>query len=132
MNRCKPLPSFGNSDHNIVLLDTSIRGRRPKPARRKIYLWKSADINGIQEKLTHFAADFKDSPFVSVNSMLDSFNDQIHKTMERRAPSKMTLARHTHRWMNGRIRRLIRQKQRAHRKARTTCIKRDMDIYKRL
>ena len=39
MERCKPLPSIGNSDHVIVLLDTSIQVRRPKPPRRKIYLW---------------------------------------------------------------------------------------------
>ena len=132
MERCKPLPSIGNSNHDIVLLDTSIQVRRPKPPRRRIYLWKSADINGIQEDLTHFAADFKDRPFDSVNSMWDSFKEQIHKSMDRRVPSKMTLARHTHPWMNGRIRRLIRRKQRAHKKARTTGIKRDMDRYRRL
>lgn len=34
--------------------------------------------------------------------------------------------------MNGRIRRLIRQRHRAHRKARSTGIKRNMDRYKRL
>ena len=126
------LPYIGNSDHDIVLLDTSIQVRRPKPPRRKIYLWKSADINGIQEDLTHFAAHFIDRPFDSVNSMWDSFKEQIHKSMERRVPSKMTLARHTHLRMNGRIRRLIRRKQRAHKKARTTGIKRDMDRYRRL
>ena len=28
--RCKPMPSIGNSDHDIVLLDTSTTVRRPK------------------------------------------------------------------------------------------------------
>ena len=96
MERCEPLPSIGNSDHDIVLLDTSIQVRRPKPARRENYLWKSADISRIQEDLIHFAADFKDRPFDSVNSMLDSFKEQIYRTIERRVPSKIALARHAH------------------------------------
>ena len=37
---CKPMPSIENSDHDIVLLDTSTTVRRPKPPRRKIFLWK--------------------------------------------------------------------------------------------
>ena len=31
---CKPLPSLGNSDHEIVLYDTSLTPLRPKPPRR--------------------------------------------------------------------------------------------------
>ena len=122
MVRCKPLPSIGNSDHDVVLLDTSLQVRRPKPPRRKIYLWKRADITGIQEDLDKFASDFQENSFDSVDSMWDSFKQQIQQTMDRRVPSKMTLARHTHPWMNGRIKRLIRRKQRAHRKARSTGI----------
>ena len=132
MERCTPLPSRGNSDHDIVLLDTSIQVRRPKPLRREIYLWKRADISGIQEDLSKFAVDFQDRSFVSVNSMRGTFKEQIHQTMGRRVTSKMTLARHTHPWMNGDIRSLIRRKQRAHKQARSTGVKRDGDRYKRL
>ena len=39
--RCKPLPSIGNSDHDIVLLDIACKPFKPKPVRRKIYLEKS-------------------------------------------------------------------------------------------
>ena len=42
--RCKPLPSIGNSDHDIVLLDIACKPFKPKPVRRKIHLWKKADI----------------------------------------------------------------------------------------
>ena len=82
--------------------------------------------------MAQFAADFQGQAFDSVNDMWDSFKVQIHQTMNRRIPTKMSLARHTHPWMNGRIRRLIRRKQRAHKKARSTGNKRDMDRYKRL
>ena len=36
--RCKPLPSIGNSDHDIVLYDCALKPFRPKPVRRKNYL----------------------------------------------------------------------------------------------
>ena len=39
---CKPLPSIGNSDHDVILLDTSLHVRRPKPPKRKSrYHWYS-------------------------------------------------------------------------------------------
>jgi hypothetical protein len=41
--------SIGNSDHDIVLLDTTIQAQRPKPAKMKILLWKGANIEGIKE-----------------------------------------------------------------------------------
>ena len=82
--------------------------------------------------MAQFAADFQGQAFDSVNDMWDSFKVHINQTMNRRVPTKMSLARHTHPWMNGRIRRLIRRKQRAHKKARSTGNKRDMDRYKRL
>ena len=71
--RCKPLPSIGNSDHDVVLPDTSLQVRRPKPPRRKIYLWKRADFTGIQEDLDKFASDLQENYFDSVDSMWDSF-----------------------------------------------------------
>lgn len=39
--RCKPMPSIGNSDHDIVLFDTNIQAYRPRPVRREISLEKS-------------------------------------------------------------------------------------------
>ena len=49
--RCKPLPSIGNSDHDIVLLDMACKPFKPKPVRRKIFLWKKVDIYKTKEDL---------------------------------------------------------------------------------
>ena len=57
--RCKPLPSIGNSDHDIVLLDIACKPFKPKPVRRKIYLWKKADIYKIKEDLESFGNTFR-------------------------------------------------------------------------
>jgi hypothetical protein len=57
--RCKPLPSIGSSDHDIRLLDIACKPFKPKPVRRKIYLWKKADIYKIKEDLESFGNTFR-------------------------------------------------------------------------
>ena len=90
IERCKPMPSIGNSDHDVVLLDTTIVARRPKPPRRKIYLWERNDIQGIREDLVCSADDFQTSEFDSVHSMRYTFKEQVHKNLARRVPNKLT------------------------------------------
>ena len=50
------MPSIGNIDHDIVLFDTTITATRPKPPRRKILLWKKADIQGIRDDLSDLSS----------------------------------------------------------------------------
>ena len=57
--RCKPLPSIGNSDHDIVLLDVACKPVKPKPTRRKNFLWKKAEVNNIQKDIAEFGSTFK-------------------------------------------------------------------------
>ena len=91
MERCKLLPSIGNSDHDTFRTPPyKYIVSRPKPPRRKIYWWKRADTNDIQEDLSKFAADFQDGSFDPVNSMWGTLKEQIRQTMDRRIPSKMT------------------------------------------
>ena len=132
MERCKPMPSIGNSDHDIVLLDTSLISRPPKPVKRKIYLWKQADVQGIQDDLAMFGSTFCEDSQASVEDMWSSFKGRIHTIIDERVPSKMTQARQTHPWMNRSIRRTIRRKQRAHKRSRRTGTKKDKDRYKKL
>ena len=75
--RCKPMPSIGNSDHDNLLLDTSTTVRKPKPLRRKIFLWKRADIQGIKDDLCNFSVNIEGE--TDVNQGMESkkiSNDQ--------------------------------------------------------
>ena len=108
------MPSIGNSDHDIVLLDTPTTVRRPKPPRRKIFLWKRADLQGIKDDLSDLASSIKGE--TDVNQAWDSVKCKILQTMDSRVPSKITTSRHTNPWMNTQIKRAIRRKQRAHKK----------------
>ena len=107
---CKPMPSIGNSDHDIVLYDTSIKASRPKPVRRQISLWKKADSSEIKKDLTNFSEGFTDIVLSNMEAIWTDFKSFIQEIIEKRVPTKMTSARHSHPWMNGSIKRAIRQK----------------------
>ena len=130
--RCKPLSSIENSDHDIVLLDIACKPFKPKPVRRKIYLWKKADIYKIKEDLESFGNTFRNIGKRDIESLWHALKDAIQNTIDKRVPSKMTQGRHTHPWINATIKRKINRKQKAHKKARKTKKKRDVDRYKRL
>ena len=94
---------------------------RPKPTRRKIHLWSQADTLGIKDDLT----DLADSVIVPDDiddTTWENIKRKITETIKRRVQegSKMTTSRYTNPWMNSEIKRAIRLKQRAYRKARLT------------
>ncbi|KAL8610949.1 hypothetical protein ACOMHN_042566 [Nucella lapillus] len=57
--QCKPLPSVGSSDHDIVLYDTTLAPHRSRPPRRKIFLWKKADFEGMRQDVKEFANTYQ-------------------------------------------------------------------------
>ena len=119
--RCKPLPPIGlKSDHDVFLLDTSLQAVRAKPVKRTIYLWKKADTKGITTTLSNYSKAFRAEAFSSVEDMWQNLKTAITTTMEKFVPSKMSSSKHTHPWINTKIRRATRRKQRAHRKAKST------------
>ena len=117
--RCKPMPSIGSSDHDIVLLDTNIFPTRPKPIRRTIHLWKKADTEGIKKDLANLADDINPNT-KDVNTVWLHLKERILETIKNRVPQKKTSSRHTNPWMNTDIKRTIKRKQRADKKSRKT------------
>ncbi|CAG2207764.1 unnamed protein product [Mytilus edulis] len=77
--RCKPIPAIGNSDHDIVLLDTSIKAQKPKPVKRKIQLWKRTNIDEIQNEVRLFAETFNQKTFGHTDNMWKYFKEKHHK-----------------------------------------------------
>jgi hypothetical protein len=107
------MPSIGNSDHDIVLLDTTIQAQRPKPAKRKIQLWKRANIEGIKEDVANFVEDFNQTVFENIEQMWKLYKDKLLEILtNKHVPSKMTTTKFTHPWINTDIKKLIRSKKR--------------------
>ena len=124
------MPAIGNSDHDIVLYDTSIKAYRPKQVRRQISLWNKADPSEIRNDLINFSERFIQTDHENMEEMWTDFKTSIQEIIEKRVPLKMTSARHSHPWMNGSIKRAIRRKQRDYRKFKRTNAKRDRDRYR--
>ena len=51
VERCKTLPPIGNSDHDILMVDISTNAYKPRPTRRKIFLWNKADLENMGKQL---------------------------------------------------------------------------------
>ena len=131
--RCKPLPPIGpKSDHDIVLFDTSHQPYRARPTRRKIFLWKKADFDGLRSTVAEASRSFLSTLFDDIEVMWTAFKTTITSALDKHVPTKLTSTRHTHPWVNTNLRRLMRRKQRAHRKAKQTGQPRDWERFKRV
>ncbi|KAL8617882.1 hypothetical protein ACOMHN_016538 [Nucella lapillus] len=124
-----------NSDaaSSTVSSFTSMRDRFP---RRKIFLWKKADVEGMRQDVKEFANTYQ-YPDPSTPNALEQMwsvdiKQMLSETVEKRVPSKTSAARHTNPWITTSIRRAIRRKQRAHKKACMTGKKKDVDRYRRI
>ncbi|KAL8612134.1 hypothetical protein ACOMHN_021947 [Nucella lapillus] len=103
--------------------------------RRKIFLWKKADVEGMRQDVKEFANTYQYPDPSTPNALEQMWSDikqMLSETVEKRVPSKTSAARHTSPWITTSIRRAICRKQRAHKKARMTGKKKDVDRYRRI
>ena len=84
-----------------------------------------ADTEGITTTLSNYSKAFRAEAFSSVEDMWQNLKTALTTTMEKFVPSKMSSSEHTHPWINTKIRRATRRKQRAHRKAKSSKQKKD-------
>ena len=120
------------SDHDMVLLDTSIQPVRTRLPRRKIYIWKKANVDGIRSLFRTFAGQFCTSSAQSVEDIWTTFKSPISSAVSQHVPSKMSSTRQTHPWVDTKLRRHMRRKQRAHQKAKKSRKDKDWKRYKKL
>ena len=60
VQRCVAIP--GLSDHAAVLITTKLRPAKSKPPKRKILLWKRADMIALRHKIDDLAREFTTTP----------------------------------------------------------------------
>ena len=118
VNRCKPLP--GISDHDIVLIDANVRATRTRTPKRKIYLWKTANTQELQDEVRTNMEDFSSNEFPTIDDMWTSFKNILLNAMEKSVPSKLSRSKPTHPWITTEVRRIINKKNKAGNKARKT------------
>ena len=111
VNRVKGMPPIGNADHDIIHVEYDIKAKRIKQARRKIYLYKRADMEGLCDHLARFRDLFlsSDHSHMSVNDMWVSFKSEVLVAIERFIPTKMTKTKYSLPWIDHSIKHLIRK-----------------------
>ena len=120
VNRCTCLPGIG--DHDIVFIDTNLKPSRAKPSKRKIYLWKKADVVSMQTKTRDLQRELQDSCWAEMDteSMWEKIKTSITKIMNDHVPTKLTSSRFNQPWVNTDVKRICRKKKKYFWKARQT------------
>ena len=104
-----------------------------KPENKKIRLYKRrADLDGLRASVATAGNSFLTTGFEDIESMWAAFKTVISEAVDQHVPTKFTSTRRTHPWVNTSLRRMMRRKQRAHRKAKTSGNQRDWERFKRL
>jgi hypothetical protein len=118
---CKALP--GVSDHEIVLVESDMSAKYQRPVKRKVYLWKKADIAGLKSDFSKFNREFCENCKHHMNSsdidqLWKNFCLKTQEILDRYVPSKMTTSRFSQPWINREIKRLSAKKKRYFKKAK--------------
>ena len=110
----------GMSDHDVVVCSIKTRPKQlPKP-RRKIYCYGKADFGRVRDGITRFSQEYFSSEpeSRSVNENWTKLKKSLEDLKESFVPSKMSSTRDTIPWINTKIKRLIRVRNRIHKKAK--------------
>ncbi|XP_072051476.1 uncharacterized protein [Amphiura filiformis] len=129
VKQCVGMP--GLSDHDVVFLEMSARAYRKKPPRRKILLWKQADLESIRTDAKAWSDDFVEKYTTStpVETLATSIQEALGSLVDSHVPSKTSSSRYSQCWFDTTTKRMCRKKARAFKKARHTNKARDWRRY---
>jgi hypothetical protein len=109
----------GISDHDIVTFDLNTYCQKKRNVKRKVYIRKKADLNGIKKALKNFAERFEREAITkSVEERWNDLEYRLQHIMNTFIPYRTTSSRHNLPWFNRSLKRLVKTKQRLYNKAK--------------
>ena len=113
-SQCHTIPGLG--DHHAISIHSSAQAHRAKPIRRKIHLWRHADIDKLKQDARTFTTSFTETFTInsSIHTMWDNIKSNLTELHEQHIPSKFTTTRFHQPWITTEIKRITRRKQRAY------------------
>ena len=116
------------------MADSDINAHVNKQQPRHINLWSKADWEKIKEEASSFRTEFlEDIRNSCVNDNYIKFNNFINTVIKKYVPTRaMRSPKHNVPWINQKIRRMCRKKQRLFNKAKRSSKSRDWSAYKSL
>ena len=106
----------GISDHEAILVVSSVLANLSHPSKRLIYLWAKADFNAIRGNMQSLSEDFlnKFSILTPVDVLWDEFLYICLVGCMDSISTKLTSSKYKHPWINNCIKKITRRKQRAY------------------
>ena len=123
----------GLSDHDgipVILVNTSPKVVKQKP--HKVYLYKKANLPALKADLISFENDFCKDGELTVDEMWNSFKNCLKTSMDKHIPSKLVCKQNKTPWIDEKVKRSHRKKQRAYNKARKTGRVEDWSNFRKL
>ena len=113
-SQCHTIPGLG--DHHAISIHSSAQAHRAKPTRRKIHLWRHADIDKLKQDARSFTSSFTQTFIIdsSIHTMWYNIKSNLTDLQEQHVPSKFTTTRFHQPWITTEIKRITRRKQRAY------------------
>ena len=129
---CSLLAGLG--DHDVVQIQTSLQPFRKKPIKRTIQLWNRADEANMQKETHELRLIFLNrfSILDNPNTMWNFLTKEFKKIIENNVPSKTTSSKAHQPWITTETKRLIRKKNRWHKKLKNSGSAKDAKIYRKV
>ena len=110
----------GLSDHDIVLVDSITKPYYPPQKLRKCYVYSKANWDDLKMACHCLSENICDmyQQGVDTKVLSEKFKTSLLSAIDKHIPSKRQRPRHSVPWFNRTLRRLVRRKQRRHRKAK--------------
>ena len=115
VEKCSSIP--GMSDHDaipVIILNTKPMKNKQKP--RKIFLYKKANISELCNEVSKISEDFikKDINPTTTECLWNEFKERVHLAVSNNIPTKMVSGNKPPPWINQKLKRQYKQKQRAY------------------
>ena len=127
---CETIP--GISNHDMLVINSDLKPTYNKPKRRKVYIYKRADMNTIKQNslnMTELSENIINTDVDwPINDMWEKLKHGIYEVMEKNIPSKLTSNRHNLSWINHKLKQLIKKKNKLYNKARQSKKKRRLGL----
>ena len=107
----------GISDHDCPIVEVDVRPSRKQQARRKVPVYSKADWDGLEEYMQHVVADIASkAATATVEELWQLFRAGIEKGTATFIPQKQLRSKQNLPWINGKIRQLMKKRDRLHKK----------------
>ena len=123
----------GMSDHQIVIADVDLKAKTAKKKPRKVFLYKKGNMNGLKDNIdAKLSARIDHMSEYTTEDNWAYFKNTITEAMRENIPQKTIGGKQHVPWINTRIKRHIRQKQRRYNAAKKHNTQKNWTMYRQL